>query len=386
MNFSKLQIEKILNRKEFLFLKSSKSVFNKKTFIILGAAGSIASSFIYKFQNINYEQLILIDKNENDLVKLTRKIELKNRTKCLFLCVDINNLPLSFYDRIKNKKIFLLNFAALKHVRSEIYEESFINMFLTNIVSPLKIFYNLQKKTKLELFFSISSDKSANPRNYMGVSKRLSEYSLSYLKKKYPNVKIISTRFPNVLFSKGSISESILENTINKEIFGIPKYIKRYFISKDEAASIIFATLTREFDGYISFPTNALYKSPIDIVSLTKRIVKNLNYNPIFFTNILKAIEYKNLSRKKEAYIVLTEHTQGEKDIEEFVSNKDIIYNTNFDALKKIKLPSDKRLNNDFKKILENKSKFDKTTFLKLVKKIKEFKHQNYKKNLYQVK
>ena len=277
MKINKLKIEKILNRKEFLFFKSSKSLFNKKTFVILGAAGSIASSFIHKLQNINYEQLILIDKNENDLVKLARKIELKNRNKCLFLCTDINTLPFSFYDRVKNKQILLLNFAALKHVRSEIYEESFINMFLTNVVSPLKIFHNLEKKTKVDLFFSISSDKSANPRNYMGASKRLSEYSLSFLKEKYPNVKIISTRFPNVLFSKGSISESIIENTINKEVFGIPKYIKRYFISEDEAASIIFATLTKEFDGYISFPTDALYKSPIDIVSFAKRIKSNVN-------------------------------------------------------------------------------------------------------------
>ena len=112
-------------------------------------------------------------------------------------------------------------------------------MLETNCISPFKLFIKLNQLAKIEKFFSISTDKAALPANFMGLSKRFSEYMLTFIKLNYPGVKVSSTRFPNVIFSRGSISESILENTLNQKKFGIPNNIKRYFITENEAASII---------------------------------------------------------------------------------------------------------------------------------------------------
>ena len=110
--------------------------------------------------------MILVDKDENGLTKLSRSIEL-HKKKTTFLCFDINYPPTSF-DRIKNKNLIILNFVALKHVRSETYKESLEYMFMTNCISPFIIF---DKLIKIKFLFSISTDKSNLPVNYMGVSK-----------------------------------------------------------------------------------------------------------------------------------------------------------------------------------------------------------------------
>ncbi len=385
MFISKKKIEEIIGRKENSFFHQKNFDFSNKTILILGAAGTIASEFIKKLQHLNFKELVLVDKNENDLTKLARSINLKKRKKCIFLCMDINNVYSSFYDRLKNKDLVLLNFSALKHVRSEIYDESFINMFNTNCLSPFKIFCRLNTIAKIDIFFSISTDKAASPQNYMGLSKRFSEYMLSFLKKKYPDVKISSTRFPNVLFSKGSISESIIENTLNKKIYGIPKKIKRFFITSNEASSIIFETLNSEFDGFISYPSKKLYGREIEITSLCKKICKFLKHKVVFFKSFLEAENYNNKTKKNISKVVLTNLTKGEKIIESFILNTDKSLNTKNNLLKKIKLPNLKKIELEINKLLSNNKSVKKEYAINLLKKINEFNYINSTKNLFEV-
>ncbi|MAV82850.1 MAG: hypothetical protein CMI90_05255 [Pelagibacteraceae bacterium] len=379
-----LNINNILGREEKIFYNINKNFFKNYKILVLGASGSIASSFIIKLQEFDFKELILVDKNENDLTKLSRKIEVSKKNKCIFLCFDINKISTSFYNRFKKcKKIMIFNFAALKHVRSEVYEESLINMFQTNLQSPFLIFDKISKVGKVDLFFSISTDKAANPMNYMGASKRLSEYFLGLMKKKYPLTRIISTRFPNVLFSQGSISESIYENTINKNLYGIPKNIKRYFISENEATSIIFSSLELEFDNCITYPTKKLYGKSIDIVDLANRITKSINYKIVFVKNTNQFSE--SSMRNNRSYATLSKPTSGEKKIEKFYSTNEVIYKTNNIFLKKIKFPSNRKLNNEFNILLKKKI-LSKLFFLNLSNKLDEFKYIQHNKNLFQIK
>ena len=385
MFISNKNIEKIIGRKEIFFTKQENFDFKNKTILIFGAAGTIASEFIIKLQYFNFKELILVDKNENDLTLLTRNINLEIRKKCYFICMDINNVYPSFYNKLKNKNLILLNFAALKHVRSEIYEESFINMFNTNCLSPFKIFCKLHTIAKINLFFSISTDKAASPQNYMGLSKRFSEYILSFLKNNYPDVKISSTRFPNVLFSKGSISESILANTLDKKIYGIPKKIKRFFITSNEASSIIFEILNKEFDGFISYPSKNFYGEAHEISKLCKKICKFLGHKVVFFKNFSEAENYRHKIKENVSKVVLTDLTKGEKIIESFISKKDKSLKTKSILLKKIKLPNSKKINLQIKKLLLGKKNFEKDFIIDLLNTIDEFNYSDSDINLYEV-
>ena len=96
-------VQKILNRQEFqINLDFLDNIFKNKTILILGASGSIAYSTILLIQQRSFHEMILVDKDENGLTKLSRSIELHKKKKTSFLCFDINYPPTSFFDRIKN--------------------------------------------------------------------------------------------------------------------------------------------------------------------------------------------------------------------------------------------------------------------------------------------
>ena len=110
----------------------------------------------------------------------------------------------------------------------------------TNIFNVEKtIQQSISKGTKR--YFSVSTDKAANPVNIMGASKRIMELFMF----KYSNkISVSSARFANVLFSDGSLLFSFNKRLLKNQPIVAPSDIKRYFISKEEAAELcIMATI-----------------------------------------------------------------------------------------------------------------------------------------------
>jgi FlaA1/EpsC-like NDP-sugar epimerase len=205
-----------INKKDLNELKKS---FQNKIVLISGAAGSIGSQFskdIFKY-NFKIKKIIFLDKDENMLTELNRELLLiKNFRKSNkeFICSDLNSVSISDI-LLKDKVQFYLNFAAIKHVRSEENIQSIKYMFKTNSINFMpKKFKNLKK------IFSISTDKTVNPSSILGVSKYLMEMNLSKYKKK--NIFVSSVRFANVAFSNGSILKYVVDRIIQKKEFGVP--------------------------------------------------------------------------------------------------------------------------------------------------------------------
>ena len=83
-----------------------------------------------------------------------------------YICSDINNFNLNKF--LFEKKInMFLNFAAIKHVRSEKNNYSLEYLFKTNCKSC----FNFKQNKFLKNIFFISTDKACNPSSLMGVSK-----------------------------------------------------------------------------------------------------------------------------------------------------------------------------------------------------------------------
>ena len=262
-----------LNKIQIFNLKKD---LNRSKILVVGAAGSIGNEFTKRLMKFNFADLYLMDKNENELTELNRTLirdYKKKINKINFICADLNLFNFDEF-LIKNKISHYLNFAAVKHVRSEENLYSIRYMLMTNSKNflPKKINTKYLKK-----IFSVSTDKSAQPSSLLGVTKKIMEEKLCYIKKKHPKLFVSSARFANVSFSNGSILKNIVDNLILKQDFGIPLNINRFFITHREASSLCLKSLLNENDGKILVPKDKILGNNKSIFDLCIKLIKIFN-------------------------------------------------------------------------------------------------------------
>ena len=356
--------------------KELKNDFIDSNILVLGAAGSIGSSFAKRLIKFKFKNLYFIDKNENDLTELNREMILlsdsKSMQKIKYICTDLTILNIDNFLE-ENKITHYLNFAAIKHVRSEEELISLKYMFLTNSKNFLPI-----KRHYLKKIFSISTDKTVNPTSLLGISKSLMEKQLSKFKKKNKKLFVSSVRFANVSFSNGSILKYVVERVNKKKLFGIPKTIRRYFITHEEAGSLCLKSLLKRNDNMILLPKHNYLKKEYLIKDIVTKILKLNNYNP----NYKNKIKDKNIKINKNYPILLTSpNTSGQKYYEEFYENSEKLFDDETDkTISKINLPTSNNINKILKNILSLNSINGMKSFL-----IKNFKSYNPPRNTIKV-
>ena len=335
-----------ISKKDFAELKY---LFRKKIIFISGAAGSIGSQFSRDFFHHNFKpkKIIFFDKDENLLTELNRDLLLiKNfkKTSVEFICSDLTSIDLDKILIRKKVKIYL-NFAAVKHVRSEENIESIKYMFKTNSID-----FAPNKNNKLDAIFSISTDKTVNPSSILGVTKNLMEINLN----KYSKDKFVSSvRFANVAFSNGSVLKYIVDRVIQRKPFGLPEKIRRFFITHKEASNLCFKSLLKRNNRKIIIPNPRVLKRDILITEVAKKILGKLNFKVKFTNNLKKTSNYKN----KICNVLLTSLSDGQKLNEEIISNNENVITDKDPTVLKVKLPHyDKSIEKITKKILNSKN------------------------------
>ena len=319
-----------ISKKDLNELKKS---FKNKIVLISGAAGSIGSQFskdIFKY-NFKIKKIIFLDKDENMLTELNRELLLfKNFRKINreFVCSDLNSMDISDI-LLKDKVQFYLNFAAIKHVRSEENIQSIKYMFKTNSINFVP-----RKLMNLKKIFSISTDKTVNPSSILGVSKHLMEMNLNKYKNK--NIFVSSVRFANVAFSNGSILKYVVDRLMQKKKFGVPENIKRFFITHSEASNLCFKALLKRNNKKIVIPNSKTLDKDYLLTELVVKITKKLNLTPKFY----KKSNITNNYKDKICYILLTSISDGQKLFEEFVSKKEYILEDVDKSICKVDLPA----------------------------------------------
>ena len=326
---------------------------SKSIILVIGAAGSIGKAFILRLKKFKFKKIFLLDNNENALADLSRDINLsfdKKQIKHIdFICEDINTFNLKIFLKI-NKISHFINFAALKHVRSEENFYSTKNIFKTNLISPFKL-GDLKKQNYLKKIFFISTDKAANPSSLMGCSKKFMEKKLYELKNSNKKISVSTVRFANVAFSNGSLLQNIFNRVKNNEIFGVPSQVYRYFISHQEASHLCFKSLLKESDGFIILPTYQSLGKAVSLKFLAKRIVTLMNKKPVFSNKIKKVKKNQQLIVETKGSIV------GQKSGEQLYEKLEKLLPFSKDSkIKKIKLYKNHNLKFSEIKLINSKN------------------------------
>ena len=210
-----------------------------KTILVTGAAGSIGSEIVRQLARFMTRKVVLIDQAETPMFHLGNELNDKfSNMKFQLLLADVTNYE-------KMECIFqefhpdiVFHAAAYKHVplmEENPHEAIRVNVGGTKIIAELSVKYGVTK------FVMISTDKSVNPSNVMGASKRLCEMIIqSRAQQTGMKTQFVITRFGNVLGSNGSVipifSKQIEEGG---PVTVTHPEVTRYFMTIPEACELV---------------------------------------------------------------------------------------------------------------------------------------------------
>jgi len=365
------------------FLKSQ--IFDKVV-LIIGGAGTIGSSYIKQILKFKPSKITVVDFNENGLTELTRDLRSSNLLDYNpeYITYPVNLLSDTF-DKIFNfdRWQVVANFSAHKHVRSEKDKISIEALIKNNVFGAIKLL-NLCKQNPPKYFFSVSTDKAANPVNIMGASKSLME---KLILSKKNNFRVSTARFANVAFSNGSLLDGFIYRLNKKQPLSCPSDIKRFFVTPDQSGQIcLLATFLGE-TGNIFFPKLDFDKDQIYFKEIALDFLKENGFEPelVKSENEAKGFDFDKYPRKYPIYFFKTD-TSGEKTYEEFYTEEEDYEINKYDSLGFINTPDIKisfeDVESDFEGVFNNPNS-QKSDIVTIIKKyVPDFMHIETGKHL----
>ena len=371
-----------LLKNEFLINKAIK----KSKVLIIGGAGTIGSNYIKEVLNYKPSKLVVVDFNENGLTELTRELRSSN---LLDYKPDFITYPVSLLDDTFDKIFWsddfdiISNFSAHKHVRSEKDKISIEALLKNNVFGAIKLL-ELCSERNPRYFFSVSTDKAANPVNIMGASKSLMEKII--ISKQF-DFRVSTARFANVAFSNGSLLNGFQHRLHKKQPLSCPSDIKRFFVTPKQSGEICLLATFLGRSGNIFFPKLDFYKDQVYFKDIAIDFLELNGLEPIIVKSEeeAKSYEIKEHSSKYPIFFFKTD-TSGEKTYEEFYSN-DEDYEINLhDSLGYIKSKKEfisfDDILIDFEEIFDNPNS-TKADIIKVIKKyVPDFNHIEKGKHL----
>tara|TARA_B100001248_G_scaffold38367_1_gene24551 strand:- start:4047 stop:5210 length:1164 start_codon:yes stop_codon:yes gene_type:complete len=380
--FNNLDLKIDLEKNKSFLLKKIKG----KNIMVIGGAGSIGSSYIKKILIFKPAKITIIDNNENGLTELTRDLRSSNLLDYdpEYTTYPVNLLSDTFDKVFKaDSWDIVANFSAHKHVRSEKDGISIEALIKNNVFGIIKILRFCEKNPP-KFFFSVSTDKAANPVNVMGASKSLMEKLILSKKNKF---RVSTARFANVAFSNGSLLDGFNFRVSKRQPLSCPSDIKRFFVTHEQSGLIcLLATFLGE-TGNIFFPKLDVDEDQIYFKDIALDYLKEKGFEPISMKSEKEAKKFSmdTNSKKYPIYFFKTD-TSGEKEYEEFYTKKENLNLKQYDSIGSIETDnveiSFEDVLKDFNEVFKENST-NKSSVIKVLKKyVPDFIHLERGKNL----
>jgi len=389
-NYEMLQTLNNYTKKNFFkndldnFISNSNLKLN--SVLIIGGAGTIGSNYLKQILKFRPSLVCVVDINENGLTELTRDLR---SSKLLdyspnYITYPVNLLSDTF-DKLYNMNRWdvVSNFSAHKHVRSEKDKISVEALVKNNVYGAIKLL-RLCEINPPKYFFSVSTDKAANPVNIMGASKSLMEKLI--LSKKH-RFRVSTARFANVAFSNGSLLDGFIQRLNKKQPLSCPSDIKRFFVSPKQSGQICLLATFLGHSGNIFFPKLDFHKDQIYFKDIALDFLKENGFEPELVKSEKEAKEFDFDSNpsKYPIYFFKTD-TSGEKKYEEFYTEEEDYNTDNYDSLGFINTPEIKiffdDVEADFEKVFSNPNS-QKSDIVTIIKKyVPDFVHIETGKHL----
>lgn len=380
--YKKINFEKdIVSHSDFLRTRIS-----DKNVLVIGGAGTIGSNYIKQLLIFKPAKLTVVDFNENGLTELTRDLRSSSLLDYSpeYITYPVNLLSETF-DKIFKAESWQVvsNFSAHKHVRSEKDKISVEALIKNNVFGAIKLL-KLCELNPPNNFFSVSTDKAANPVNIMGASKSLMEKLIISKKMSF---RVATARFANVAFSNGSLLDGFLYRIKKQQPLSCPSDIKRFFVTPEQSGQICLLASFLGQTGDIFFPKLDFNKDQIYFKDIALDFLKETGYEPYIVKSEEEAknFDFQEHVGKYPIYFFKTD-TSGEKVYEEFYAEDENYQINEYHSIGYINTSNVKisfeDVMADFGNVFEN-TKTNKSDIVNVIKKyVPDFNHKETGKNL----
>jgi FlaA1/EpsC-like NDP-sugar epimerase len=301
-------------------------------FLVVGAAGSIGSAFVEQLLAYRPRGLSLVDINENALADLVREL----RAGGGFVPDDFHTsvVPMGaagFLRFLAAEGPFdwILNFAALKHVRTERDVYGLMRMIECNVFALEDLLEGVDGQPTRGVF-SVSTDKAVRPGNLMGATKRWMERVL--MVDRAP-LTCNSARFANVAFSNGSLPLAMLQRITRGQPIGAPSNISRFFISREEGGQLCLLSALLGGPREVFVPRLDQQRDAISFIEVTTRILAAHGKIPLVVqTEVEAKARAAHLSPGSREWpcVFAPADTSGEKATEELLYENETVDRSRF--------------------------------------------------------
>ncbi len=329
--------EDISRNEEFL----SETIRNSR-FLVIGGAGTIGSAICRELFARDPKVLHVVDISENNMVELVRDIRSSvgyGTGEFATFALDCGSDIFKSFIDAQVKRIggydYIFNTSALKHVRSEKDPYTLMRMIDTNI-------FNIDSTMKMademgaKKYFCVSTDKAANPVNMMGASKRIMEM---FLNRRSETMPVSTARFANVAFSDGSLLYGFNRRIEKNQPISAPNDVRRYFVTPKESGELCMLSCLTGENRDIYFPKLDEELNLITFSSIAEKYLESLGYEPVQCATEQEARDRVSELKAQHKYPVyfFKSDTTGEKDFEEFYTDKETLVMDRFESIGVIK-------------------------------------------------
>ena len=314
------------------------SLVKGSCFLVIGGAGSIGQAVTKEIFKRSPKVLHVVDISENNMVELVRDIrstigyiEGEFRT----FAVDCGSPEFEALISSEGPYDYVFNLSALKHVRSEKDPYTLMRMLSVNIFNTIKTF-RLARDNGAKKYFCVSTDKAANPVNMMGASKRIMEM---FLMRESETMSISMARFANVAFSDGSLLHGFNQRFAKRQPFSAPNDVRRYFVTPQESGELCLMSGLLGENREIFFPKLSEHLHLITFSDIAERYLRQMGYEPFGCASEEEARDRaaELIAKKQWPCYFFSSDTTGEKDFEEFFTDKEDLDMSRFDGVGVIK-------------------------------------------------
>jgi len=307
-------------------------------FLVIGGAGSIGQAVTKEIFKRNPSKIHVVDISENNMVELVRDV----RSTIGYIdgdfrtfAIDCGGKEFEALMASEGPYDYVFNLSALKHVRSEKDPFTLMRMLSVNIFNTIKTF-RLARDNGAKKYFCVSTDKAANPVNMMGASKRIMEM---FLMRESETMPISMARFANVAFSDGSLLHGFNQRFAKRQPFSAPNDVRRYFVTPQEAGELCLMSGLLGNNREIFFPKLSEHLHLITFSDIAERYLRQRGYEPFRCASEEQARDRapELIAKKQWPCYFFSSDTTGEKDFEEFFTDREDLDMSRFDGVGAIK-------------------------------------------------